>query len=152
MSPNVTSATTAHAESPAGRSDLQATGQPDTPTECITALLQRALRLGGDAADQRACIEAALAIASGQDAYLEAISTPPLQVQKCIAAGHASTRGHKSPALRHGGARPDPGRLHTAGSEGASGGIAGPRLVRRPQAGAFGRATAPCGRPCVSSP
>ena len=58
---------------------VHATGQPDTPVECLVDILERALQ-AGDIQDMRPLVEHAYKLASGLDPYLDAISTPPSQV------------------------------------------------------------------------
>ena len=58
---------------------MHATGQPDTPVECLVDILERALK-AGDNDSMRALVEHAHKLASGLDPYLDAISTPPSQV------------------------------------------------------------------------
>lgn len=59
--------------------DINAAGQPDTPVEVLTALLQQALQTE-DSASVRKLVHQAHSIVGGLDPYLEQISTPPSQV------------------------------------------------------------------------
>ena len=59
--------------------DIHATGQPDTPVEVITSLLQQALQTS-DSAASKDLVQQAYDVVSGLDTYLEAVSTPPSQV------------------------------------------------------------------------
>ena len=58
---------------------MHATGQPDTPVECLVDILDRALQ-AGDMQQMKALVEHAYNLASGLDAYLDVISTPPSKV------------------------------------------------------------------------
>ncbi len=59
--------------------DLHASGQPDTPVEVITALLQSALATE-NVADVKKQLQKAYDVVAGLDPYLEAVSTPPSTV------------------------------------------------------------------------
>lgn len=59
--------------------DLHASGQPDTPVEVITALLQSALATE-NVADVKKQLQKAYDVVAGLDPYLEAVSTPPSKV------------------------------------------------------------------------
>lgn len=59
--------------------DIHATGQPDTPIEVITDLLQKALKQDS-LEGQKQLVQQALDVAGGLDGYLEKYSTPPPQV------------------------------------------------------------------------
>jgi hypothetical protein len=73
--------TTATADAPAGpKVDIQATGQPDTPIEVITDLLQKALKQSSLEGSQD-LVQKALDIASGLDGYMEKMSSPPPKVR-----------------------------------------------------------------------
>lgn len=59
--------------------DIHSTGQPDTPIEVITDLLQKAMQQ--DSLDAtKTLVDKALQIAAGLDSYLEHISSKPSQV------------------------------------------------------------------------
>lgn len=58
---------------------VHATGQPDTPVECLVDILDKALH-AGDMQSMKSLVEHAYKLASGLDPYLDAISTPPSQV------------------------------------------------------------------------
>ena len=58
---------------------VHATGQPDTPVECLVDILDKALH-AGDMQTMKSLVEHAYKLASGLDPYLDAISTPPSQV------------------------------------------------------------------------
>lgn len=60
-------------------SDIHASGQPDTPVEVITALLQSALA-AENVADVKHQLQKAYDVVSGLDSYLESVSTPPSEV------------------------------------------------------------------------
>lgn len=60
-------------------SDIHASGQPDTPVEVITALLQTALA-AENVADVKHQLQKAYDVVSGLDSYLESVSTPPSEV------------------------------------------------------------------------
>jgi len=53
---------------------------PDTPMEVITDLLKRALHTD-DASASKSLVQRAYDLASGLDDYLEAVSSPPSQVE-----------------------------------------------------------------------
>ncbi len=59
--------------------DIHASGQPDTPVEVVTALLQRALA-AESVADVKSQLQKAYDVVSGLDPYLESVSTPPSTV------------------------------------------------------------------------
>ena len=59
--------------------DIHASGQPDTPVEVITALLQSALATE-NVADVKKQLQKAYDVVAGLDPYLEAVSTPPSTV------------------------------------------------------------------------
>ncbi len=59
--------------------DIHASGQPDTPVEVITALLQSALATE-NVADVKKQLQKAYDVVAGLDPYLEAVSTPPSKV------------------------------------------------------------------------
>ncbi len=61
--------------------DLHASGQPDTPVEVITALLQSALATE-NVADVKKQLQKAYDVVAGLDQYLEAVSTPPSTVRR----------------------------------------------------------------------
>ena len=71
---------------------VHATGQPDTPVECLVDVLERALK-AGDAESMRSLVEHAYKLASGLDPYLDAISTPPSQVSSCVSFQLSSYEG-----------------------------------------------------------
>ena len=58
---------------------VHATGQPDTPVECLVDILDRALQ-ASDMHQMKALVEHAYSLASGLDPYLDVISTPPSKV------------------------------------------------------------------------
>ena len=58
---------------------VHATGQPDTPVECLVDILDRALQ-ASDMQKMKALVEHAYNLASGLDPYLDVISTPPSKV------------------------------------------------------------------------
>ena len=58
---------------------VHATGQPDTPVECLVDILDRALQ-ANDMHQMKALVEHAYNLASGLDPYLEIISSPPSKV------------------------------------------------------------------------
>lgn len=60
-------------------SDIHASGQPDTPVEVITALLQSALA-AENVADVKSQLQKAYDVVSGLDSYMESVSTPPSSV------------------------------------------------------------------------
>ena len=60
--------------------DVHASGQPDTPVEVITALLQSALA-AEDVADVKTQVQKAYDVVAGLDPYLESVSTPPSTVR-----------------------------------------------------------------------
>jgi hypothetical protein len=60
-------------------SNVHATGQPDTPIEVITDLLQKALA-GDSVEDVKGAVKKALAVAGGLDPYLEDVSSKPSEV------------------------------------------------------------------------
>lgn len=64
--------------------DVHATGQPDTPIEVITDLLQKALQQNSFEG-QKQLVQQALDVAGGLDAYLEKVTSPPPQVSICSA-------------------------------------------------------------------
>lgn len=64
--------------------NIHASGQPDTPVEVITALLQSALA-SDNVADVKSQLQKAYDVVSGLDSYLESVSTSPSTV------GHAVT-------------------------------------------------------------
>lgn len=59
--------------------NVHASGQPDTPVEVITALLQNALA-SDDVADVKSQLQKAYDVVAGLDPYLESVSTPPSSV------------------------------------------------------------------------
>ena len=59
--------------------DIHASGQPDTPVEVITALLQSALA-AENVADVKSQLQKAYDVVSGLDSYMESVSTPPSTV------------------------------------------------------------------------
>ena len=71
---------------------VHATGQPDTPVECLVDILERALN-AGDTESMRSLVEHAYKLASGLDPYLDAISTPPSQVSSCVSFQLSSYEG-----------------------------------------------------------
>lgn len=58
---------------------IHGTGQPDTPVETLVDILGRALQ-ADDPKVMRDIVENAYKLAEGLDPYLDAISTPPSQV------------------------------------------------------------------------
>lgn len=60
--------------------NIHASGQPDTPVEVITALLQSALA-SGDAADMKSQLQKAYDVVAGLDPYMESVSTAPSSVR-----------------------------------------------------------------------
>ena len=60
--------------------DVHASGQPDTPVEVITALLQSALA-SENVADVKQQLQKAYDVVAGLDPYLESVSTPPSTVR-----------------------------------------------------------------------
>lgn len=58
---------------------VHATGQPDTPIEVITDLLQRAMS-GNSVEEIKGAVQKALAVAGGLDPYLEKVSSKPSEV------------------------------------------------------------------------
>eukprot|EP00879_Flechtneria_rotunda_P019807 GHRR01020820.1.p1 GENE.GHRR01020820.1~~GHRR01020820.1.p1 ORF type:complete len:456 (+),score=169.59 GHRR01020820.1:286-1653(+) len=59
--------------------DIHATGQPDTPVEVLTNLLQEAMQQQ-TLEQQRQYVKQALDIAAGLDAYLDKVTSPPPKV------------------------------------------------------------------------
>eukprot|EP00878_Enallax_costatus_P015587 GHUV01016327.1.p1 GENE.GHUV01016327.1~~GHUV01016327.1.p1 ORF type:complete len:470 (+),score=128.07 GHUV01016327.1:350-1759(+) len=77
--------------------DIHATGQPDTPIEVITDLMQKALQQSS-LEGQKQLVQQALDVAGGLDAYLEkATSPPPKVVSELVQASlkHDWTAAHK---------------------------------------------------------
>lgn len=60
--------------------NIHASGQPDTPVEVITALLQSALA-SGDVANMKSQLQKAYDVVAGLDPYLESVSTAPSSVR-----------------------------------------------------------------------
>ena len=58
---------------------VHATGQPDTPVECLVDILDRALQ-AKDIYQMKSLVEHAYNLASGLDPYLDVISSPPSKV------------------------------------------------------------------------
>ena len=59
--------------------NIHASGQPDTPVEVITALLQSALA-SDNVADVKTQLQKAYDVVAGLDPYLESVSTAPSKV------------------------------------------------------------------------
>lgn len=68
--------------------NIHASGQPDTPVEVITALLQCALA-SNDVADVKSQLQRAYDVVAGLDPYLESVSTPPSSVRHATRIGSA---------------------------------------------------------------
>lgn len=67
-------------EKAASPENVHATGQPDTPIEVITDLLQKAMA-GSSVEEVKGVVEKALAVAGGLDPYLEKVSSKPGEVR-----------------------------------------------------------------------
>ena len=63
----------------AARTDIHASGMPDTPVEEVTDLLSQALR-SSDAAEVKSLVQRARDIIGGLDPYMESVSSKPSQV------------------------------------------------------------------------
>ena len=63
----------------AARTDIHASGMPDTPVEEVTDLLSQALR-SSDAAKMKSLVQRAHDIIGGLDPYMESVSSKPSQV------------------------------------------------------------------------
>ena len=74
------------------RTGVHATGQPDTPVEVITALLQSALQ-SGSVDDMKKQLQQAYDVVAGLDPYLEAVSTPPSAVRTALISHNTGALG-----------------------------------------------------------
>lgn len=68
------------AKANADAQNIHASGQPDTPVEVITALLQNALA-SDNVSDVKSHLQKAYDVVAGLDPYLESVSTPPSSVR-----------------------------------------------------------------------